>query len=103
MLEPVLDLKHQQDSLDIMLEMHMQQTLNHPVIIEVLNLVYEGQYSVDSSLIALSQTMFCFFSLKTFDQKSLTDRLILNIKTFGEFAGERQSSLQYNIWKYCIQ
>ena len=30
------------DSLDIMLEMNMDKLLKHPVIVEVLNLVYEG-------------------------------------------------------------
>jgi len=30
------------DSLDLMLEMDMSILLNNPVIIEVLNLVYEG-------------------------------------------------------------
>lgn len=57
MLEPILDMQRTQDSLDVMLEMKMEKTLNHPVIIEVLNLVYEGQYSIDSSAISLFQTL----------------------------------------------
>ena len=44
------------DSLDLMLEMGMNELLNHPVIIEVMNLVNEGEYSVDVSLLQLSQT-----------------------------------------------
>lgn len=67
MLEPVLDLNHSQDSLDIMLEMQMQRTLNHPVIIEVLNLVYEGRYSIDSSILSLSQTFWNFFNVSALD------------------------------------
>jgi len=30
------------DCLDIMYEMNMQELLQHPVVVEVLNLVYEG-------------------------------------------------------------
>jgi len=48
MHEPILDMATQKDSLDIMLEMNMEEILNHPVVVEVLNLVNEGQYSVDS-------------------------------------------------------
>ena len=48
MKEPVLDLLIEKDSLDIILEMNMEEILNHPVVVEVLNLVYEGQYTVDS-------------------------------------------------------
>ena len=44
------------DSLDIMLEMNMETLLKNPVIVEVLNLVNEGKYSVDSSAMSLSQT-----------------------------------------------
>ena len=40
--EPILDLKEKKDSLDIMLEMNMDQLLRHPVIFEVLNLVFQG-------------------------------------------------------------
>ena len=42
------------DSLDIMLEMNMEKLLKNPVIVEVLNLVHEGKYSVDSSAVNLS-------------------------------------------------
>jgi len=79
MLEPILSLKKQQDSLDIMLEMNMENILNHPVIIEVLNLVYEGKYSVDSSPLFLSQTFALFFNSGFFDAKSLHSRLRQNL------------------------
>ena len=59
------------DSLDIMLEMNMEGLLKHPVIVEVLNLVYEGKYSVDSSALNLSQTFQCFFLMETNDLKSI--------------------------------
>jgi hypothetical protein len=63
------------DSLDIMLEMNMNALLQNPVIVEVLNLVYEGKYSVDSKATNLSQTFQCFFLMNTIDMKSINDRL----------------------------
>ena len=54
MTEPIFHMTDRKDSLDIMLEMNMESLLKHPVIVEVLNLVYEGKYSVDSSALNLS-------------------------------------------------
>jgi hypothetical protein len=54
MREPIFHMTERKDSLDIMLEMNMEGLLKHPVIVEVLNLVYEGKYSVDSSALNLS-------------------------------------------------
>ena len=56
MSEPIFSLSEKKDSLDIILEMQMEFLLKHPVVVEVLNLVYEGKYSVDSSVLSLSQT-----------------------------------------------
>jgi len=70
MLEPILDLKKQEDSLDIMLQMKMSKVLNHPVIIEVLNLVYEGKFSIDSSPLYLSQTFNICLNSEIKDTKS---------------------------------
>ena len=42
------------DSLDIMYEMNMQRLLQHPVVVEVLNLVFEGKYSVSTSSLSMS-------------------------------------------------
>jgi len=53
----------------------MERTLNHPVIIEVLNLVYEGRYSINSSLLYLSSTFAYFFNSEVFELKSVQDRL----------------------------
>ena len=47
MSEPIFHMTERKDSLDIMLEMNMEQLLKHPVIVEVLNLAYEGKYSSD--------------------------------------------------------
>ena len=84
MSEPIFHMSERKDSLDIMLEMNMQELLKHPVIVEVLNLVYEGKYSVDSSALNLSETFRCFFFMETTDLKSINDRLISNILNFGK-------------------
>lgn len=54
MLEPILHMQEKKDSLDIMYEMNMQTLLQHPVVVEVLNFVKEGKYSVTSSPLTIS-------------------------------------------------
>ena len=54
MSEPILHMTERKDSLDVMFEMNMQKLLQHPVVVEVLNLVYEGKYSVSSSSLSMS-------------------------------------------------
>jgi len=54
MRESIFHMTERKDSLDMMLEMRMEGLLNNPVIVEVLNLVNEGSYSVDSSALSLS-------------------------------------------------
>jgi|TARA_B110000305_G_C19149256_1_gene497258 hypothetical protein len=54
MSEPILHMTERKDSLDIMYEMNMQELLKHPVVVEVLNLVFEGKYSVSSSALSMS-------------------------------------------------
>jgi hypothetical protein len=76
-----------------MLEMKMENLLKNPVIIEVLNLVYEGKYSVDSSALNLSQTYQCLFLMETNDLKRINDRLIQNIVFFGDSSNQKQASL----------
>mmetsp|Transcript_11802 Transcript_11802/g.18134 ORF Transcript_11802/g.18134 Transcript_11802/m.18134 type:complete len:94 (-) Transcript_11802:2090-2371(-) len=93
MHEPVLDMAGAKDSLDIMLEMNMEEILNHPVVVEVLNLVYEGQYSVDSQSIYLSQTFQSFFQMDTFELKQISSRLMTNIANFGQSSEKKQASL----------
>ena len=99
MREPIFHMTEKKDSLDIMLEMGMDDLLKHPVIVEVLNLVYEGKYSVDSSIITLSQTFSAFTNMETTDIKSINQRMISNVTSLGQIGGSRQVSLQFNIWK----
>jgi hypothetical protein len=40
--EPILSMTEKKDCLDIMNEMEMQELLKHPVVVEVINLVYES-------------------------------------------------------------
>jgi len=79
MSEPIFHMTERKDSLDIMLEMNMESLLKHPVIVEVLNLVYEGKYSVDQSALNLSTTFSTFFGMEINSLKSLNDRLLTNI------------------------
>jgi len=103
MTEPILHMTERKDCLDIMYEMNMQELLQHPVIVEVLNLVYEGKYSISSSALSMSQTFFCLFEMETFSTKSVSKRMVQNIMSIGNIDNKKQSSLQYNIWKHSIQ
>mmetsp|Transcript_31434 Transcript_31434/g.48054 ORF Transcript_31434/g.48054 Transcript_31434/m.48054 type:complete len:143 (-) Transcript_31434:2171-2599(-) len=97
-------MSERKDSMDLMLEMDMFELINHPVIIEVINLIYEGQYSIDLGALDLSATFQCFFQMQTLDKKSITQKMMKNIQSFGlsEALG-KQSSLQFHIWKQCIE
>ena len=93
MTEPIFHMTERKDSLDIMLEMNMDKLLKNPVIVEVLNLVYEGQYSYDSSALYLSQTFQAFFLMDISDLKSINTRILANITNFGDSSNAKQSSL----------
>ena len=84
MSEPILHMTERKDSLDIMYEMNMQKLLQHPVVVEVLNLVYEGKYSVSSSSLSMSQTFQCTLEMETMSLKSINDRLLQNVINFGD-------------------
>lgn len=93
MSEPILHSNEKKDSLDIMYEMNMQELLRDPVVVEVLNLVYEGKFSVSSSALSMSQTFYCLLEMDTADQKSINDRLIQNITNFGDSGSAIQTPL----------
>ena len=76
MTEPVFNMAERKDSLDIMFQMNMHELLKHPVMIEVLNLVYEGKYSVSSSALNMSQTFYCVTEMQTMSLKNINGRLI---------------------------
>jgi hypothetical protein len=66
-----------------MLEMKMFKLLQHQLIVEVLNLVYEGEYSVDRSTLSLSETFNSLIHMDIFELKSITERLLENINALG--------------------
>jgi hypothetical protein len=103
MREPILHMTERKDSMDIMYEMDMKSLLLHPVIIEVLNLVYEGKFSISSSAISMSTTFMCLLQMEVAGNKLINNKLLENIKYMGDLGSTRQTSLQYNIWKQCIQ
>ena len=41
--------------------------------------------------------------METTDLKSINDRLVQNIVSFGDNNSGKQASLQFNIWKQCIE
>ena len=41
--------------------------------------------------------------MDTTDLKSINDRLVQNIVSFGDNNAGKQASLQFNIWKQCIE
>jgi len=102
MLEPILHMTEKKDSLDVMYEMNMQRLLKHPVVVEVLNLVNEGKYSITASPLSMSQTWVCTNEMKIASLKSMAERLIQNIVNFGDTGSHRQTALQFNIWKQSI-
>ena len=54
MREPVLHPTERLDSMDLMLIMNMEKLIQHKVVEEVLNLVFDGKYSIDSSIFDIS-------------------------------------------------
>lgn len=93
MSEPILHMSERKDSLDIMYEMNMQELLKHPVVIEVLNLVYEGKYSVSQSALSMSQTFQAVLDMDTMSLKSINERLVQNIVNFGDTGSAKQTSM----------
>ena len=102
MTEPILNLTEKKDSLDIMQEMNMKELLQHPAIVDVINLIYEGHLSITTSALGLSRTFFCALEMSAFKQASILKRLEENVKFCGKKTKLRQSSLMFNIWKDCI-
>lgn len=82
-------MSERKDCLDIMLEMDMQELLKNPIVIEVLNLVYEGKYSASDSSLSMSQTFTCLLEMDTFSFKNILSRLIYNCSHFGDEGNSR--------------
>ena len=48
MREPILSPSERKDAMDLMLMFDMDRIIQHKVVEEVLNLVFDGKYSIDS-------------------------------------------------------
>ena len=83
----------------MLLEMKLLDLLNHPIVVEVLNLVCEGQYTIDGSTFTLSQTLNSVLQYEAFSIKSMNQRIIENIKTMGQVNSKKQVGLQFYIWR----
>ena len=104
MMEPILEMGNSStDSLDIMLEMNVQKLLQHPIIVEVLNLINEGRFSVTTSQFSISETFSALADMETFSLRSVTARMLSNVKSMGMNSYTKQSSLQFNIWKHSME
>jgi len=67
MSEPILHTTERKDCLDIMYEMNMKELLQHPVVIELINLIYEGEFSISTSSLSLSKTYQVTSEMDTFN------------------------------------
>ena len=83
MKEPILNINDQKDSMDLLFTMEMDDVIQHKVVEEVLNLVYDGKYSVDTTPLYLSSLWNTMTSMNTFSSKSVFKKLINNINTMA--------------------
>jgi hypothetical protein len=63
--------------------MNTDDIIQHKVVEEVLNLVYDGKYSIDTSPLYLSSLYNTLTTMPTFSPKSVFKRLVNNINTMG--------------------
>ena len=66
MREPVLNPIERRDSMDLMLMFDMDRIIQHKVVEEVLNLVFDGKYSIDSSMLDISSLWIFITQIDTF-------------------------------------
>lgn len=66
MREPVLNPIERRDSMDLMLLFDMDRIIQHKVVEEVLNLVFDGKYSIDSSMLDISSLWVFITQIDTF-------------------------------------
>jgi hypothetical protein len=66
MREPILNPIERRDSMDLMLLFDMDRIIQHKVVEEVLNLVFDGKYSIDSSMLDISSLWVFITQIDTF-------------------------------------
>jgi len=79
--------------MDLILMMDMTELIKYRVVEEVLNLVYDGKYSIDTSPLYLSSIYNIMSTMNTFQPKSIYQRVLTNINTMGEWRLKKQSSV----------
>ena len=84
MLEPTLSLSKPMDSFDLLQRMNLQKLLQHPIVIEVVDLIGEGNFSVSSSALSISHTFTALSEMSTIGYRSITGSLVKNIKSLGD-------------------
>ena len=87
----------------MMFDMKMDDLIQHKVVEEVLNLEYDGKFSIDTNPLYLSSLWNTIEQMPTFSPKSVFKRLVSNINTMGAWRMKKQSSIQFQIWKQCIR
>ena len=83
MMEPVLHPSIRKDSLDIMTEMDMSDLLQHSIVVEVLNLIHEGRYSISSTAISVSYAYQCLTEMQTISLNCICERFYQYIYSLG--------------------
>ena len=89
--------------MDMMFDMNIDDLIQHKVVEEVLNLVYDGKFSIDTNTLYLSSLWNTIEQMPTFAPKSVFKRLVTNINTMSAWRLKKQSSVQFHIWKQCIR
>ena len=71
--------------MDLMLLMNMEKLIQHKVVEEVLNLVFDGKYSIDSSSLDISSLWVFINQMDTFSSKSCWEKLYTHTATMGDW------------------
>ena len=102
MLEPCMGLSGGMDCFDLIYQMQLQIIMGHSTVIEVVDMINQGEYSISQSALTVSQTYLVFSSMNVIDKRSITNRLLTQIMHLGTDNQAQKSSLLYNIWRHSI-
>ena len=71
--------------MDLMLMMNMEKLIQHKVVEEVLNLVFDGKYSIDSSSFDISSLWVFINQMETFSTKSCWEKINIHVSSMGDW------------------
>jgi len=100
--EPILSLTQTKDCFDLMSEMGLIELLQHPVVVELLSLAFEGNYSASGSALNLSPTFEAMLDAPIISDKIISRKIYDNVLSMGDDRIIQQSSMMYNIWQVSI-